>query len=139
MLARTLRTLGYLAESISTDGGETWSEAKLSDIKSPGSRFFVSRLESGRILLVNNDSSETRSNMTIYLSEDDGESWKYKRVIDTRNSISYPDCDFYGGRIYLTYDFERCGAREILFTSFTEEDVMDPDRPINTKVVSKPD
>lgn len=137
MLARTQGRYGYLAASISADGGESWSDATLSNIKNPGSRFYISRLPSGRLLLVNNESSETRTNMALCLSEDDGESWKYKRVIDTRNHVSYPDCDFYGGRIYLTYDRERTGAREILFLDFTEEDIMNPDRALNIRVVSK--
>ena len=139
MLARTVKGCGRLAESVSYDGGESWSEAVLSNIVSPGSRFFVSRLESGRILLVHNDSAQSRSNMALYLSDDDGETFKYKRIIDTRDQVSYPDCDFFGGRIYLTYDFERCGAREILFSSFTEEDIMDSTRCIDVRVVSKPD
>ena len=139
MLARTVKGCGRLAESVSYDGGESWSEAVLSNIVSPGSRFFVSRLESGRILLVHNDSAQSRSNMALYLSDDDGETFKYKRIVDTRDQVSYPDCDFFGGRIYLTYDFERCGAREILFSSFTEEDIMDPTRCIDVRVVSKPD
>ena len=33
---------------------------------------------------------------------------------------------------------ERCGAREILFASLTEEDILHPDRPIDLRVVSKP-
>lgn len=138
MLARTNGRYGYLAESTSADGGESWSEAVLSNIKNPGSRFYISRLPSGRLLLVNNDSSETRTNMALCLSEDDGVSWKYIRVIDTREQLSYPDCDRLGDRIYLTYDRERTGAREILFLDFTEEDIMNPDHAFDIRVVSKP-
>lgn len=137
MLARTL-SAGYLAESISADGGDTWSEARLSDIKNPSTRFYIGRLPSGRVLLVNNDSSEFRTNMAIYLSEDDGATWRYKRVIDTREQLSYPDCDFFGDRIYLTYDRERTGAKEILFLDFCEEDIMNPDHAFEIRVVSKP-
>ena len=66
-LART--SLGELAECFSYDGGESFSEARLSGIDSPNTRFFVSRTPSGRILLVNNDHREKRTNMTVYLSE----------------------------------------------------------------------
>ena len=38
--------------------------------------------------------------------------------------LSYPDADIYGEKIYLVYDRERQGAAEILFTSFTEEDIL---------------
>jgi len=136
MLARTMN--GYLAESISKDNGETWSEAYDSGIVSPHTRFYISRTPSGRILLVTNDDPVVRRNMTVYLSEDDGETWKYKRLIDERTSLSYPDVDFYDGRIYLTYDRERTGAKEILFTSFTEADIMDEEYGFDIKIVSKP-
>lgn len=136
MFARTW--LGELAESTSYDNGVTWTEAKLSGIDSANTRFYVARTPSGRILLVNNDDRTVRKNMTLYLSEDDGKTWKYKRCIDERKDISYPDADFYDGKIYLTYDRERCGAKEILFCKFTEEDVMDESRPIDIKIISKP-
>ncbi|MBQ9115979.1 MAG: exo-alpha-sialidase, partial [Clostridia bacterium] len=79
-----------------------------------------------------------RTNMTVYLSEDDGATWKYRKCIDSRPSLSYPDADFCDGRIYLTYDRERTGAKEILFTSFTEEDIISPTAELNIKIVSKP-
>lgn len=72
-----------------------------------------------------------------YLSEDDGFTWKHKKVIDARMDVSYPDIDFYDGRIYLIYDRERTAAREILFTSFTEEDIMNDDYKFNISIVSK--
>lgn len=137
MFARTTNT-GDLAESTSHDMGLTWDEAKNSGITSPSSRFFVSRTPSGRIMLVHNDHPVERRNMTIKLSEDDGATWKYSRCIDSRNGLSYPDADFFGGEIYLTYDRERTGAREILFTRFTEEDIIDPERQIEINIVSKP-
>ena len=136
MLARC--TAGELAESISYDDGLTWSEARLSGIVSPSSRFYISRTPSGRILLVTNDHPKDRTNMTIYLSDDDGATWKYKKCIDTRSDLSYPDADFYDGRIYLSYDRERTGAKEILFLSFTEEDIMDNKKELAPVIVSKP-
>ena len=75
--------------------------------------------------------------MTLSLSEDDGATWKYNLCIDTRNKISYPDVDFYNGRIYLTYDRERTGAKEILFASLTEEDIIQQQVP-TIHIVSKP-
>ncbi len=136
MFARTY--VGYLAQSYSSDGGLTWSETALTDIETPHTRFYVSRTPSGRLLLVNNDDKKDRKNMTVYLSEDDGITWKYKRCIDEREDLSYPDVDFYNNRIYLTYDRERTGAKEILFTSFTEEDIMNEDYKFDIQIVSKP-
>lgn len=136
MFARN--SLGRLAESISYDGGDTWQEAQLTDIVCANTRFFVSRTPSGKVLLVVNDDEKKRTNMTICLSEDDGVTWKYKRCIDTREQLSYPDVDFHGDKVYLTYDRERTGVKEILFTSFTEADLMDEDYKFSISIVSKP-
>ena len=135
MLARS--TLGELAESCSYDNGASWTDAKLSGIVSTDTRFFVSRTPSGRVLLIKNDDRKIRKNMTLCLSEDDGATWKYQCCIDTRQGISYPDADIRGEKIYLTYDRERTDAKEILFTLFTEDDIINGTVATPT-VVSKP-
>lgn len=136
MLART--NIHELAVTESLDYGRSWSETKLSGIDSPGTRFYISRTPTGRLLLVNNDAREQRTNMTIYLSEDDGKTWRYKCCIDTRNDLSYPDVDFYNGKIYLTYDRERCGAKEILLSCFTEDEIISGKKDFEIKIISKP-
>ena len=135
MLART--SLGSLAQCFSDDGGETWTDSELSDIAAADSRFFISRLPSGNIILINNDDPESRTNMTVQISDDDGKTWKYKKCIDSRINISYPDADFHNGKIYVTYDCGRTDEREILFSSFTEEDII-KGRDIPVTVISKP-
>lgn len=128
---------GFIAESISNDNGETWTDAALTDIKNPSARFYVSRTPSGKIILVHTDNSEARVGMSVWLSDDDGATWKYKKEIDSRTSLSYPDVDFYDGKIYLVYDRERTGAKEILFATFTEEDIIENNK-IEIKILSKP-
>ena len=129
---------GDIPECISYDDGESWQDATLSGIPNPSTRFYISRTPSGRILLVNNHHASSRTNMTVYLSEDDGKTWKYSKCIDDRASLSYPDVDFYDGKIYLVYDHERTGAKEILFAEFTEEDIISPDKKIEISIISKP-
>ena len=138
MLART--SVGYAAESISYDDGISWTDGALTDIPNANTRLYVSRTPSGRVIMVGNDSSKSRCRMTVYLSDDDGKSWGCKRCIDEREALSYPDVDFHDGRIYLVYDRERSGegsAKEILFASFTEEDIISGGR-IDVSVISKP-
>lgn len=136
MLART--NVGELAESASYDGGITWTRAALSGTDNPDTRFFISKLPSGRVLMINNDSRSARRNMSAYLSDDDGKSWKYKCLIDGRGELSYPDADIYGEKIYLVYDRERQRAAEILFTSFTEEDILNGKTDFEIGVISRP-
>lgn len=124
ILNRTTRGIG---ESFSTDGAKSWTPFAPSKIAHTSSRFFVRRLASGNLLLVKNgplDKDVGRSQMTAYLSEDDGETWLGGLVLDERDNVSYPDggqAD--DGTIFAVYDFERYGAREIYVARFTEEDV----------------
>ena len=127
---------GELAETYSYDDGESWTDGKLSGIVSPSSRFYVSRTPTGRLLLALND-APVRRNMTVKLSEDDGKTWKYSLSIDERADVSYPEADFYDGKIYLTYDRGRKTDNEILLVTLTEDEIINGVRP-EVKIVSKP-
>ena len=134
MLARAKG--GRLSETVSHDGGLTWEEARPSDIVCADTRFFVGRTPTGRLLLVTNDSALYRERLTVFLSEDDGASWPYRALVDARLPVSYPDVDFYDGRILLVYDYHRSQDGEILFASFTEEDII-KGRTISPRVISR--
>ena len=136
MFARTC--MGRIAESYSYDNARTWTEAKPTDIVSTSTRFFVSRTPSGNVLLVKNDHESQRTNLSAWHSDDDGKTWKYKMLIDSRDDISYPDVDFYDGNIFLVYDRERTGAKEILLSVFTEEDIKRGVLPWPVSVISRP-
>ncbi|WP_396159872.1 sialidase family protein [Flavobacterium sp.] len=111
-IALFIRTLAGIRRTISADGGRTWGDMEAL----PGlnavvhSRFFVSRLKSGNLLLVYNRPPERpdplatkgplvnfrqlreRVHMTAVLSEDDGVTWKGGLRLDDRDSPSYlPD------------------------------------------------
>ena len=130
---------GELSEAISLDDGFTWSEALLNGISSPNTRFYISRTPSGRIILVNNDMRDARCRMSVWLSEDDGETFVYKKLVDDPDYFtSYPDVDFFDNKIYLTYDRERTGAKEIRLLVFTEDDVISSCTELRSKIVSKP-
>lgn len=131
MLVRTLYGIG---ESVSEDGGRTWSTGGPSGIPHVSSRFFVRRLVSGRLLLVRHDPSDgsyadgvsrgTRSHLTAYVSDDEGATWCGGLTLDARKSVSYPDgVQAPDGTIYMIYDRGRARDGEILLAVFTEEDV----------------
>ncbi len=123
MLIRT--GTGFLWESRSEDRGRTWSEAEASTIADPGSRFFIRRLASGNLLLVNHYKFKGRSHITARLSTDNGTAWNEGLLLDERSSISYPDgVQDKDGLIWLVYDRDRRGVGEILMAKFREEDVI---------------
>ena len=142
-LAMFIRTTYGIGVSYSFDRGKTWTKGEDSGLGGPCARFFIRRLKSGRILLVNHHNFTGRSHLTAMLSEDECKTWKYKLLIDGRLNVSYPDAkEADDGYIYITYDRERgnylnsmdkvyASAREILYAKITEEDI------INGKLVDK--
>jgi predicted neuraminidase len=120
-----VRTEYGIGQSSSRDGGATWEPGAPTDIAGPSSRFFLRRLASGRLLLINHFRFTKRSHLTASLSEDDGTSWTSHLLLDERADVSYPDATISAdGRIRVIYDRERKGAREILMASFLEEEIV---------------
>lgn len=112
---------------------------KLSSIGiNPESRFHIRTLRSGKVLLVSN-LGVNRSNMTAMLCDNNNFIFTEKKLIDARGAVSYPDVsedEF--GNIYVVYDRERTGAREILMTVFNESQLKDPNFQLESEIVFKP-
>ena len=122
---------GRLYESFSTDKGVTWSKGARTKITNPPSRFFIRRLSSGNLLLVNHynfdengkNNDRKRSHLTAQLSTDEGKTWSDGLLLDARQSVSYPDgVQDKDGLIRIIYDRDRRGAGAILMAKFREED-----------------
>ena len=130
-----VRTKYGIGASNSYDGGRSWSKDFDTGYGGPCSRFHITRLRSGRILLINHFKFSGRNNLTAMLSEDEGKTFPYKLLLDERE-VSYPDAkEADDGFIYVTYDRERgsylsnmkevmASAREILIAKITEEDII---------------
>ena len=127
---------GFVGQSVSKDKGLTWTDCENSSVITPPSRFCIDKLPDGNLVIINNDSNDTRENMVVQLSRDRGKTW-IKKLIDKRWETSYPEFDYYKGKIYAVWDRERVRAKEILFTSFTEEDIINPEFTPTIKVLSK--
>jgi len=122
-----VRTADYgIGDSVSTDGGRTWTEVKDCQ-KHATTRFTLRKLKSGNLLLIRNGSLDQRTgrdHMTAYLSEDDGVSWKGGLLLDERQT-SYPDAtQSPDGAIYAIYDQDRGGEKGIVMAVFTEADIL---------------
>ena len=123
MLIRT--GSGFLWQSHSSDRGRTWTAGTATTIASPGSRFFIRRLASGNLLLVNHYRFKGRSHLTARLSMDEGKTWNEGLLLDERSGVSYPDgVQAEDGLIWIVYDRDRQGTGEILLATFREEDVV---------------
>jgi predicted neuraminidase len=131
-LLMMIRTSNGIDESYSHDRGKTWTVSKASDVQSMIARFHISRMPSGRLLLVCHDQpnlgwgKERRKNLTAFLSDDEGKTWPHKLLIDERDNVTYPDAAVTGdGRIYIVYDYRRSlGKGEILMADIREKDIL---------------
>ena len=123
LYART--QVGFIGKCESFDGGETWTDGEETDIPNPSTRFFLRRLNSGRVLLVNNMDCKERTAMTAMLSDDDGKTYTHSLVLDNGYNVSYPDAvQGEDGTIYIIWDRDRMGTREVVIARITEEDIM---------------
>ncbi|MBN1249771.1 MAG: exo-alpha-sialidase [Anaerolineae bacterium] len=123
MLIRT--GSGVIWCSLSHDGGRTWSESVPTEIVNPGSRFFIRRLASGRLLLINTPRADARTTLFAYVS-DSGDDWTVSQslLLDPRSRVSYPDAvQAPDGTIYAVHDHDRGGAGEIVLAIFREEEI----------------
>ncbi len=135
-----VRTFYGIGQSFSLDQGRTWTPGENSGLGGPNSRFFIRRLSSGNLLLVNHAdiSSEAavklyidgkswrkRSHLTAFISDNDGKTWKGGLLLDERDNVSYPDgVEDKDGVIRIIYDYERHKEGSIFMAAFKEEDVL---------------
>ena len=131
-----IRTIYGIAQATSQDGGVTWTPGVDAGLGGPNSRFYIGRLSSGRVLLINHRRFVSRNNLTALLSEDDGKTWPYELLLDERAQVSYPDVkEADDGFIYIAYDYQRGAkyndttdytdyARALLYAKITEEDIL---------------
>lgn len=123
---------GCLMASESTDGGRTWSWAHLlPGMDNTNARFQIQRLKSGNILFVKHGAPDKgaeawkgRSNLTAYLSEDEGRTWRGGLLLDSSYG-SYPDAfQAPDGYIYVSHDHGRYQEGELWLHRFTEADIL---------------
>ena len=118
---------GVLGQSFSVNRGRSWGAASATAIVNPGSRFFIRRLASGRLLLINTPDPELRQRLVAYLSDPDGgdEVFGGGLELDERDKVSYPDAvQAPNGTIYAVHDRERYGPGEIILDVFTEDEIL---------------
>ncbi|MDZ7262479.1 MAG: exo-alpha-sialidase [candidate division KSB1 bacterium] len=108
---------GYLWKSSSEDNGRTWSKPELTNIKNPNSACDLVRLKNGHLVLVFNDSQENRNKLAVALSEDEGQTWRYKKYLENAPfEFSYPAIiQTQDGLIHVTYTYKRTHIKHVVF------------------------
>ena len=124
--------LGGVQKFTSTDGGKTWSEGEFNlgePYLSPGSKITSLSLSSGSIAICSHNNNTSvggpyRNGLTLFLSENDGESWDKITLEETASS--YPEmCEGKDGKIYVAYDRGRYTTNSVRLTIITEKEIKD--------------
>jgi predicted neuraminidase len=99
-------------KSVSTDIGKTWSIVENSEIPNPGSAADVIKLKSSRWLYVGNDTDNGRHRLSVWLSEDEGKSWPFRKTIVN---------DLPGSQVRAHYPAAIQGENDKIFISYTNQ------------------
>ena len=113
--------------SESQDDGESWTEARDSDLLNPGTSIEVVRLRNGHWIAVYNDLERGRYSLVAAISEDEGKTWPLRRHLDGRPDKEVPNQYHYpsviqarDGTIHVTYSYFTPEGKSIKHARFDE-------------------
>ncbi|MEN8193267.1 MAG: exo-alpha-sialidase [Bacteroidota bacterium] len=116
---------GKIMISHSFDEGYSWDYAYKSGIPNPGASVEIIKLESGNWLLIYNDVDDGRYSLAAALSDDEGDTYKWKKKLENQEggSFSYPSViQANDGKIHVTYSYRLSEKkRSIKHVIFKEE------------------
>ena len=81
---------GRIWMSVSTDQGETWSEATRTSFPNPNSGADMVKTASGNLILAYNDATHTRTPLNLALSQDEGKTCPIESHRDHRRPVRLP-------------------------------------------------
>lgn len=117
MLARSNQ--GTVWKSVSPNGGLSWSICRATALENPDGAVDLIKLRDGRVLLVWNNSRNSRSVLTAALSRDDGESWYAVRdIVRGAGEYAYPSaCEAQDGTLCVAFTQDRYKIVEARFSA----------------------
>ncbi len=115
-----LRSDGYVPhawESLSADGGRSWTRCEPSELLNPNSGADMIRLRTGETICCFNDTRSGRTPLTLAVSYDEGRTWAARRnVEDGPGEYSYPTLmGGADGTVHLVYTWRRERIRHLRF------------------------
>jgi predicted neuraminidase len=108
---------GSIWRTTSDDGGWTWQEATPTEFPNPNAGIDLLRLRNGHLVLAFNDSPSRRTPLCVALSEDEGQTWNYRRTLEDGDAeFSYPTLlQTSDGNIHCVYTNRRKTIQHAVF------------------------
>jgi len=114
-----------LLQSESPDLGESWSPVIDSEIPNPGSGADHIALRDGTWAFIGNDTEEGRARLSVWLSDDEGRSWRWRRALEDGSKgegYSYPSLlESRDGTLHATYSVHLPSGKSIRHAAFNLE------------------
>jgi predicted neuraminidase len=107
----------------SRDDGVTWGPVGVTELPNPGSGIDAVLLQSGRWLLVYNDTTSGRKSLAVSLSADEGRTWNRTRHLERaeEGSFHYPAViQARDGTIHAVYSYFVAGGKSMKHAAFNE-------------------
>jgi predicted neuraminidase len=101
----------------SPDLGRNWTALTEASLPNPDSGFDMIRLADGAILGAINNNFQGRSDLTLVLSRDEGQTWESLRVLEHTpgKEYAYPSLTRSRQYIHLTYSYEKNRIKHVMF------------------------
>lgn len=109
----------------SSDRGETWGPVTDSEIPNSGSGTDIVVLRDGTWAFIGNDTEEGRHRLSVWLSEDEGRTWRWRRALENgepNDRFSYPSLiEARDGTLHATYSVHVPTGKSIRHAAFNQE------------------
>jgi predicted neuraminidase len=107
----------HILRSASPDVGQDWSRLTATPLPNPDSGFDMIRTADGAILGAINDNFRDRSDLTLVLSRDEGQTWEKLRVLQQSagKEYAYPSLTRTARFYHLTYSYEKTRIKHVVF------------------------
>lgn len=109
--------------SVSKDDGLTWGPVTAMEFANPGSGLDAVRLANGHWALIYNDEREGRNRLAVSISDDEGKTWKWKRMLEDKpeGSFDYPAIiQGKDGTMHAVYSYDGDGGESMKHAAFNE-------------------
>ncbi|MFA5143521.1 MAG: exo-alpha-sialidase [Candidatus Omnitrophota bacterium] len=108
-LMRTGTWPRFAWQAVSRDGGRSWKEQRLSNVRNPGFSLEMIKLDSGNVVMAFNNARTDRDSLSIALSRDGGRTWPHVRMIECKagHVYGYPSViQDKHGLIHVVYSYD---------------------------------